>query len=66
MHIVINGQKKEISAAQSLREIVSRFSSNPAALIAEVNGTIVKKAQWDAVSVNDGDTIELVSFVGGG
>ena len=66
MHIMINGQKKEIFAAQNLREIVGRFSSNPAALIAEVNGTIVKKAQWDAVSVNDGDTIELVSFVGGG
>ncbi|OGX10192.1 MAG: thiamine biosynthesis protein ThiS [Omnitrophica WOR_2 bacterium GWA2_53_43] len=66
MHIMINGQKKEIFAAQNLREIVDRFSSNPAALIAEVNGTIVKKAQWDAVSVNDGDTIELVSFVGGG
>ncbi|HBO97363.1 MAG TPA: thiamine biosynthesis protein ThiS [Candidatus Omnitrophica bacterium] len=63
---MINGQKKEIFAAQNLREIVDRFSSNPAALIAEVNGTIVKKAQWDAVSVNDGDTIELVSFVGGG
>ena len=66
MHIMINGEKKEIFAAQNLREIVDRFSSNPAALIAEVNGTIVKKAQWDAVSVNDGDTIELVSFVGGG
>ena len=66
MHIMINGQKKEIFAAQNLREIVGQFSSNPAALIAEVNGTIVKKAQWDAVSVNDGDTIELVSFVGGG
>ena len=66
MHIVINGQKKEIFTAQNLLEIVGQFSSNPAALIAEVNGAIVKKAQWDAVSVNDGDTIELVSFVGGG
>ncbi|OGX28511.1 MAG: thiamine biosynthesis protein ThiS [Omnitrophica WOR_2 bacterium RIFCSPHIGHO2_01_FULL_52_10] len=66
MHIMINGQKKKIFAAQNLREIVGQFSSNPAALIAEVNGTIVKKTQWDAVSVNDGDTIELVSFVGGG
>ena len=66
MHIMINGQKKKIFAAQNLLEIVGQFSSNPAALIAEVNGAIVKKAQWDAVSVNDGDTIELVSFVGGG
>ena len=66
MHIVINGQKKEIFAAQNLREIVGQFSSNPAAPIPQINLPIIKKAQWDAVSVNDGDTIELVSFVGGG
>lgn len=66
MHITLNGQKKETLPSQNLREVIGRFSKNPAVLIAEVNGTIVKKAQWDALSVNDGDTIELVSFVGGG
>ena len=66
MHITVNGQKKKISPSQNLREVIGLFSKSPAVLIAEVNGTIVKKAQWDAVSVNDGDTIELVSFVGGG
>mgnify|MGYP001610797339 CR=1 FL=1 len=66
MYITLNGQKKEILPSQNLREMIGRFSPSPAVLIAEVNGTIVKKAQWDAVGVNDGDTIELVSFVGGG
>lgn len=66
MYITLNGQKKEVSLSQNLREVVGRFSPSSAVLIAEVNGTIVKKAQWDAVSVKDGDTIELVSFVGGG
>ena len=66
MYITLNGQKKEVSPSQNLREVVGRFSQNSAVLIAEVNGTIIKKAQWDAVGVNDGDTIELVSFVGGG
>lgn len=66
MHITINGQKKEISPSQNLREVIGRFSQSPAVLIAEVNGAIVRKAQWDALRVNDGDTIELVSFVGGG
>ena len=63
---MLNGQKKEISPSQNLHEVIGRFSQSPAVLIAEVNGTIVKKARWGAVSVNDGDTIELVSFVGGG
>ena len=66
MHITLNGQKKEVLPSQNLQEVISRFSQSSAVLIAEVNGTIVKKAQWDAVNVNDGDTIELVSFVGGG
>ncbi len=66
MHIMINGQEKEILPSQNLREVIGRFSKNPAILIAEVNGTIIRNAQWDAVNVNDGDTIELVSFVGGG
>ncbi len=66
MHVTINGQKKEISPSQNLREVIGRFSQSPAVLIAEVNGAIVRKAQWDALGVNDGDTIELVSFVGGG
>ena len=73
MNITLNGQKKELFSPQSLGEVVSRFSpsceslsAGPAVLIAEVNGTIVKKAQWDEIRVNDGDTIELVSFVGGG
>ena len=66
MHIILNGQKKEIFPPQNLREVIGRFSPSPAVLIAEVNGAIVKKNQWDEIRVNDGDTIELVSFVGGG
>ncbi|MBI3616904.1 MAG: sulfur carrier protein ThiS [Candidatus Omnitrophica bacterium] len=66
MHITLNGQKKEILPSQNLREVVGRFSQNSSVLIAEVNGAIVKKNQWDEIRVNDGDTIELVSFIGGG
>ncbi len=66
MYITLNGQKKEVSPSQNLREVIVQFSQSPAVLIAEVNGAIVKKKQWDEIRVNDGDTIELVSFVGGG
>ena len=66
MYITLNGQKKEIAASQSLREVVGKFASSPAVLVAEVNGAIVKKNQWDETRVNDGDIVELVSFVGGG
>ena len=30
------------------------------------NGEIVPKAQYENVKIEDGDTLEVVSFVGGG
>ncbi|MBI5149188.1 MAG: sulfur carrier protein ThiS [Candidatus Omnitrophica bacterium] len=66
MNITLNGRTKEIASSQSLREVVQRFSPDLFPVIAEVNGTIVKKSQWDEICLNDGDTIELVGFVGGG
>lgn len=66
MNITINGQKKSLASSQNLEEIVKLFSLTPGVLIAEVNGTIIKKNQWNEINVNDGDTIELVGFVGGG
>lgn len=32
----------------------------------EINGEIVVKAAYDETVINDGDEIEIVSFVGGG
>ena len=32
----------------------------------EINEEIVPKSQYDTVVLNDGDTVEVVSFVGGG
>lgn len=66
MHITLNGQAREISAAQSLRELVRQFCPNTTPVIAEVNGTIVKNPQWDIVMIEETDTIELIHFVGGG
>ena len=35
-------------------------------LVVEVNGKIIKQAEWCSMPVQDGDRIELLSFVGGG
>ena len=69
MKITINGQTKELPAAASLKDVISQFckderSSNR--VISELNGSIIKCNQWQDTPVKDGDTIELVSFVGGG
>lgn len=66
MQITLNGQQKELTQTQSLQGVIDQFCKNSHLAIAEINGNIVKNTQWEKTAVKDGDTIELVRFVGGG
>lgn len=66
MKLIINGKNKEFSDSSTLHEVIAQCSANAEHVIAEINGKIIKSHQWQATNVADGDTIELVTFVGGG
>jgi thiamine biosynthesis protein ThiS len=66
MKITINGQERDFSSPQSLDSLIENVCKNKRHVIAEVNGSIIKTNQWDNTQVSDGDSIELVAFVGGG
>ncbi len=66
MKIVLNGQPQECAQSIRLKNIIEQFCRDQRFIIAEVNGTIVKNTQWEQRTLSDGDTIELVNFVGGG
>lgn len=64
--ILLNGKEKEFSTSPNLKTLISQYCGEPQYVIAELNGQIVKKQIWETTSVSSGDTIELVSMVGGG
>jgi len=66
MKININGTKKDILGSSSLKDVVEEFCSNSKHVIAELNGSIIKSNEWKKSSLKENDTLELVSFVGGG
>ena len=66
MKVTLNGQPKEISGSATLKNLVEQFCKDSSRIITELNGDIVKFTQWPDTQVKDGDTIELVNFVGGG
>lgn len=66
MNIIINGTSKKYPNPVLLAELVSQYCKNPNHVIAEVNGEIISSAQWGECHIADGDSIELVGFVGGG
>lgn len=66
MKITLNGQTRELPGSPSLRTVVERFGRDKTPLIAEVNGAVIQNPQWEETALKEGDTVELVSFVGGG
>ena len=66
MKITLNGQPKELINISDLSTIVKQFCKDPTPVIAELNGEVIKNSCWESTSLKDGDTIELVHFVGGG
>ncbi len=66
MRLTINGQAKDFAKAMTIADLVGQFCKTPKNIISEVNGTIIQSNAWPQTALKDGDTVELVAFVGGG
>ena len=66
MNITINGTSQQLTSARNLSDIVSSFCKQSKHVITELNGTIIPSDQWAQTDLQDGDALELVTFVGGG
>ncbi len=66
MHITINGEAQEISSPKLLIELVRDLGLNPETVVAEHNGRIVPRPEYDTLALTAGDSLELIRFVGGG
>lgn len=63
--VKINGTEVKASG-RTIAEYLSETSYDPKRIAVERNGKIVPKAQYEETVLESGDTIEVVSFVGGG
>lgn len=66
MKAKINGKIREIPDGINLGDLVASLRLKPDMVIAELNERVVKRNRWHDTILADGDTVELVSFVGGG
>lgn len=64
MKIVVNGEIREFNEASTLSEILNELSLNGKVMAAAVNMEIVKQDNWSTYTLNDGDKLELLDFVG--
>ncbi len=65
MNIRLNGKTTSTQAA-TISALVVELGLNTRQVAIERNREIVPKSTYDNVSLNEGDAIEVVAFVGGG
>lgn len=63
--VKINGVELDI-AGKTLAAYLESTKFNPKRIAVECNGEIVPKACYAETVLQDGDSLEIVSFVGGG
>ena len=66
MNITLNGEARTVDAGTSLQQLLDALEVNCDALVVQRNDDIVARAQFADTLLADGDTLELVRFVGGG
>lgn len=63
--VKINGEELNI-AGKTIAQYIESTSYDSSRIAVERNGDIVSKAKYGETVLNDGDSVEIVSFVGGG
>ncbi|MDR1534526.1 MAG: sulfur carrier protein ThiS [Planctomycetota bacterium] len=67
--LLINGECREYGPGEAptdLNDLVRSVGLEPATVVVELNGTIIKRGDYAACGLSDGDRVEIVRMVGGG
>lgn len=64
--IQVNGEQHQVPGGLSVVELLTRLGLDPARVAVERNRQVMPRATISAVTVSQGDTYEIVRFVGGG
>ncbi len=66
MKITLNGEIRELAEEVSLDRLLELFSLPSQRVAVELNREVVRKKDWEHITIKDADRIEIVHFVGGG
>lgn len=64
--IHVNGTDREVPRGLTVHSLLEHLELNPALVVVESNREILDRSRYEETPVKDGDSLELVHFVGGG
>jgi thiamine biosynthesis protein ThiS len=66
MQVLVNDEPHRLAPGTTVADLVASLGLGPRRIAVEVNREIVTRATYAATVLCDGDTVEIIHFVGGG
>ncbi len=66
MELTVNGEPIQVTNVATVGDLLDHFRVQHQAVAVIANGDIVGRDIFSQFSIQDGDTIEIIRFVGGG
>jgi thiamine biosynthesis protein ThiS len=64
--MTVNGKQTALQKATTIEAYLKDNGYNPLRIAVEKNGAVITRDSFASEPLNDGDTLEIVGFVGGG
>ncbi|HYM38312.1 MAG TPA: sulfur carrier protein ThiS [Nitrospiraceae bacterium] len=66
MHIQVNGEQRTLATGITVAGLLKDLDIRPDRVAVELNLNILDRSEFDGRSLQEGDRIEIISFIGGG
>ena len=66
MRVVINGEEQHVETGATVAMLLRDADTSAQRVAVEVNRELVTRGEYEDTVLSEGDTIEIVTFVGGG
>lgn len=62
----VNGEQRQLASGLTMSGLLEQLALEPVRVAVEVNRELVPRRDFGATTIQEGDRIEIVTFVGGG
>jgi len=66
MNLVVNGERRAVDAGLTVSELLRELGLDGRPCAVEINAELAPKREHDERTLSEGDTVEVVTLVGGG
>ena len=64
--MLLNGKQVALEKEKTIAQLLSENKVNENRVVVELNKKIIVKEDFSKINLKDDDTVEVISFVGGG